>query len=340
MAKRSSTALLAADAESAGAAAWRSGPGARSRSTAPAALRKRSDFIALTVIEDRADALIRQSAASEIRLSVDDLNTLHALFLAARLIGERVLQSLRGDAQHLQRPFARYVKQLTDFIRARVIESPPERGEKSLYAERYGTVIDDFLAAGDPRDIFLSQETAGKRGSLKDRSHSHRNENIEARAIELAGDLRTIPESERKRIFSLLAQELGLSATFKQASAKAKASKFPDQAPELWADRPKGTRESPADFIIRVYGRWIKKGFARPDLRRLDAPLYQAFAKWIERHPAPAKLETFSQETRSSRVDRELEELNIREPADAYKRLPDDFRRAHRLHRAALRRQT
>jgi hypothetical protein len=162
---------------------------------------------------------------------------------------------------------------------------------------------------------------------------------LEARALALAGELRTLPEAERTRIVTRLAKEAGLTRIFARAGARKKSTEFPEKAPEAWSQRTNNRRESPADFILRVYGRWIRKGFARPDLRRLDAPLYQAFAKWIERHPVPAKLEKFAKETRTTRVERELKELNIREPADAYVRLPDDFRRANRLYRAALRRQ-
>jgi len=161
---------------------------------------------------------------------------------------------------------------------------------------------------------------------------------LEARALALAGELRTLPEAERTRIVTRLAKEAGLTRIFARTGARKKSVQFPQQAPEAWSQRTNNRRESPADFILRVYGRWIRKGFSRADLRRLDIPLYQAFAKWIERHPAPRRLEAFARETRSVLVERELKELNIREPGDAYRLFPDDRNRADRLYHAAQKR--
>jgi hypothetical protein len=42
-------------------------------------------------------------------------------------------------------------------------------------------------------------------------------------------------------------------------------------------------KESPADFIARVYAPWIGKGLTRADIRRLDKPLYVALASWLQR---------------------------------------------------------
>jgi hypothetical protein len=112
-------------------------------------------------------------------------------------------------------------------------------------------------------------------------------------------------------------------------------SALPEKAPEEWADRP--ARENPVAFIERVYAHWLGKGLTRAHLRELDRSLYQALAKWLERHPVP---ESFNQllESPSDRVDKKLAELAITNPTDAYARV-DDRREAARLYQAALWRQ-
>ncbi|SEN79562.1 hypothetical protein SAMN04488077_1312 [Roseovarius tolerans] len=64
--------------------------------------------------------------------------------------------------------------------------------------------------------------------------------------------------------------------------------------PPRWRGRTTGREVSPADWIHMHYGQtledgtWIPDGLNRSDLKDLDFPLYQAFAKWLERHPEDA----------------------------------------------------
>lgn len=53
-------------------------------------------------------------------------------------------------------------------------------------------------------------------------------------------------------------------------------------APELWEERNKNLKETPKDFIIRVYGGWINEGFARPNLKNTDPKLYAAYYSWLQ----------------------------------------------------------
>jgi hypothetical protein len=90
-----------------------------------------------------------------------------------------------------------------------------------------------------------------------------------------------------------------------------------------------------------VYSKWLSKGLTRAHIRDLDRPLYQALAKWLERHSAPPELEKFLEprgRRRSKDVDEELAKHKIFEPTDAFKRFPNDRRTAERLYQAALRR--
>lgn len=65
---------------------------------------------------------------------------------------------------------------------------------------------------------------------------------------------------------------------------------------ELWADRD-GT-ENPVEFIQRVYEKELGS-LTRAALSRVDYRLYQAYAKWLERHPnEPFRLRTQPQPPR------------------------------------------
>jgi len=60
---------------------------------------------------------------------------------------------------------------------------------------------------------------------------------------------------------------------------------LPKVAPETWTDRDLNKRETPPDFIRRVYAPWVGKGLSRKDLKQLDPSLYRALSVWLTRHP-------------------------------------------------------
>lgn len=255
---------------------------------------------------------------------VDELEQVLASAIdVAFQIDAKRLDDGRREAQQITRQMGESIFRSIDLLSSRSRNSDQF---KRIWDN--GITLIGAITGDEPRGRLQPKETTAPETS-----------ELEARVLALAGELRTVSKSERKRLLSLLGHELGLSATFADAAIEKKAAHFPEKAPELWADRPKDSRESPADFILRVYQPWLGSGFARPDLRTLDIPLYQAFAKWIARHPVPKTLVKFCKETRAARIERELKELNIREPADAYRKLPNDKKRADRLFQAALHRK-
>jgi hypothetical protein len=64
---------------------------------------------------------------------------------------------------------------------------------------------------------------------------------------------------------------------------------LPEEAPEKWSERTTGRAENPVAFIRRVYAPWLGKGLTRAHLSKIDYALYQAHAKWQERHPNDPK---------------------------------------------------
>lgn len=241
-----------------------------------------------------------------------------AFHVEAKLLGEG-----RREAQQITRQTGESIFRSIDLLSSRSRNSDQF---KRIWDN--GITLIGAITGDEPRGRLQPKETTAPETS-----------ELEARVLALAGELRTVSKSERKRLLSLLGQELGLSATFANAADEKALPRLPEKAPELWSERSRQRRENPADFIIRVYGPWLNKGLSRSALRSLDRPLYQSFAKWLERHDCPRVLRKLNQENRSVRVERELKELNIREPSDAFKRLPHDRKRAERLYQAALRRQ-
>lgn len=59
----------------------------------------------------------------------------------------------------------------------------------------------------------------------------------------------------------------------------------PEAAPELWASRDLNRRESPPQFIRRVYSDWLGHGLQRRHLVTLDPALYKALSVWLTRKP-------------------------------------------------------
>lgn len=117
---------------------------------------------------------------------------------------------------------------------------------------------------------------------------------------------------------------------------------FPNHAPALWSKRKTGRDVSPIDFIRQYYGEWLNQGLTRNSLRRLDRDLYQAFSAQISRlrragKTIPEDIECLT-DNPTERVDQELQEAGIINPSDAYKKFPDDRRKADRLYQAAWQR--
>jgi len=124
---------------------------------------------------------------------------------------------------------------------------------------------------------------------------------------------------------------------------------LPDGRPALWAERTTGREVSPADFIKAHYGHmrddgtWDSDGLTRNILRRLDRPLYLALSKLFSRlhkegKSVPDDLLVLLEKP-SERLDAELLEANLADPAEAYAKFPDDYDKANRLYAAARRRE-
>lgn len=107
------------------------------------------------------------------------------------------------------------------------------------------------------------------------------NKKIEEKIFELFEQISSI--EDREKLIS------GLQARFAKSAEDSKPVSQP-----LWKKRTTGRDVSPADWIRMHYGRWIDdetwdpNGLKRSDLKDCDFPLYQAFAKWLERHPEDA----------------------------------------------------
>lgn len=115
-----------------------------------------------------------------------------------------------------------------------------------------------------------------------------------------------VSEATRIRIFSLVANDRAESADLQGSrpqpgladafgSAAGDAAESPDEleespsrpakAPRRWKDRTSGREVTPAAFLRETYQGWLDKGLTRGDIKHLDPELYEAYAKWIKRHP-------------------------------------------------------
>jgi hypothetical protein len=91
------------------------------------------------------------------------------------------------------------------------------------------------------------------------------------------------PEKTPSESLQQLAPEiLDWAAEASRPSRQAEAPPLPKKAPELWKNRKSG--ETPPVFVERVYGPWLGEGLTRTFLHSADKPLYNALAKWAERH--------------------------------------------------------
>jgi hypothetical protein len=110
-----------------------------------------------------------------------------------------------------------------------------------------------------------------------------------------------------------------------------------------WSNVTARNGRNPAEFVRDVYqAELASQQLTRGEIRRLDRPLYQAFATQLNRasiDDIPKEVRYLvSAETPSQRLDRELKEIGIKEPADAYRKVKGNRREADRLYQAALQR--
>ncbi len=94
---------------------------------------------------------------------------------------------------------------------------------------------------------------------------------------------------------------------------------LPTTAPELWAKRDLNKRETAADFVRRVYGKWLDAGLERKDIAQLDPPLYKALSMWLTRHPDDPIASALPPQ--SDRIDEAIEHLSARYSVDFLRKL-------------------
>jgi hypothetical protein len=122
-------------------------------------------------------------------------------------------------------------------------------------------------------------------------------------------------ENDLKQTFSRLSMTDGAQRTFMSVlSARVLHAPPPpfiaDKVP-LWMDRA-DRKETPPDFIKRVYAQRLGNGLIQADILHLDKQLYFAFHKWLRSNPMPADLDL---PTRQQVTARLLESAgNVRAP--------------------------
>ena len=106
-------------------------------------------------------------------------------------------------------------------------------------------------------------------------------------------------------------------------------------APSLWMDRS-DRKETPPDFIKRVYAQRLGNGLTQAHILHLDKKLYFAFHKWLRSNPMPADLDL---PTRKQVNDRKLQELGVTpENPSVPPDVAPDLRERMRLNNVAHRR--
>jgi hypothetical protein len=88
----------------------------------------------------------------------------------------------------------------------------------------------------------------------------------------------------------------------KEKSSAVRQSETPERPPALLIDR-KNKSETPIEFIVRGYRRWLGRGLTRAHLRKLDMGLYDALKHWLRENKPPAD---FDLPTKSEMIDRRL----------------------------------
>jgi len=92
--------------------------------------------------------------------------------------------------------------------------------------------------------------------------------------------------------------------TVQQKAATSVEPPLPAEPPERWIGG-RGCPETPPDFIRRVYGEWLGKGFTRATLRHLDPPLARAVDNWLRTNEMPADIDLPTLKEQNTRwVDR------------------------------------
>lgn len=77
-----------------------------------------------------------------------------------------------------------------------------------------------------------------------------------------------------------LARRFQVMITFALSTeATQRTTKLPDSAPEKWLER-KNKKETPFDFVKRVYAPFIGRGLTRPHIKAIDLSLYNAIKSW------------------------------------------------------------
>lgn len=104
---------------------------------------------------------------------------------------------------------------------------------------------------------------------------------------------------------------------------------LPETAPVLWSEG-KFKKESPPEFIKRVYEPWLGNGLTRSHIKSLDRKLYQAFATWATRHPGESF--GFDLPTRSEITDKWVQRVS------SSSELGDSLRQVRRYESAVRRR--
>lgn len=215
-------------------------------------------------------------------------------------------------------------------------EAGDEQAETS--ASRVAALLDALNAPGDEKADVIAAIIKSLLGNrLRFPYDRNRLERTPARVRILLDELAWL--IEREPALSSAVQAHPLFNHIASGSPKV----APLLPPEEWGKRPRESRETCIDFAERVYEDWIKKGMTLSDLRDLDRPLYTALAKWLERYKGEdlpkrrLRFLTGGKAARTQRIKQELKELGIKQPADAYRVLPNDPKRANRLYQAALR---
>ncbi len=95
-------------------------------------------------------------------------------------------------------------------------------------------------------------------------------------------------------------------------------------------------KETPPDFIMRVYAPWLGNGLTQADILHRDKQLYFAFHKWLRSNPMPADLDL---PTRKQVNDRKLLQLGVTaENPSVRSDVAPDLRERMRLNSVAHRR--
>lgn len=83
-------------------------------------------------------------------------------------------------------------------------------------------------------------------------------------------------------------------------------SEIPNEPPELYRERT-DKKESPVDFVARVYGEYLGCGLAKVDLKYLDKSLYNALNNWATENGALPG--SFGLPTRKQQTNLKLQKL-------------------------------